>query len=322
MTQPETPRIVPASKDKRSIWGLLIGVAVGVLCELGGYLLMRGSQQEFGSVVFILVPFVSGFFIAVFTPPGTRMLACLVATVLLTLSLLIFLGLEGYICCLMALPLIFPSVGLGILIGRGVRDGPLKDNDNKSSNGKILMLVIAAFFLLGAKSIERQFIEVPRYETFEWRVTVAGPPETAWNLIKAMNTLEAPKPFLLKLGLPLPQSCELDREAVGGTRVCHFNSGMIAQEITEWNAPKTMEFKITKSTLPGRHWLKFISAGYEFIPEGDRTVVVRKTTISSNLYPRWYWRMFEEWGVQSEHEFVLDDLQRRADAKVKRIPQH
>lgn len=202
-------------------------------------------------------------------------------------------------------------------MGISFRTRVLKDGNQNSHGIKLLLLAMAALFLVGAKAIEWPFIERPRYETFERRVTVAGPPENAWNLIKAINSLDGPKPFLLWFGLPLPESCELDREAVGGRRVCHFNSGIIAQEITEWNAPKSMKFKITESTLPGRHWLKFVSAGYDFIPDGGNTVVIRKTTISSRLYPRWYWRMFEEWGVQSEHEFVLTDLQRRAELQKK-----
>jgi Polyketide cyclase / dehydrase and lipid transport len=304
-------------QPEKRFWGFLIGVAVGVLCEVGGYLLMRGNQGSFGAVVFFVVPFISGFFIAIFTARGTRLFASLLGSLLLALSLLIFLGLEGYICCCMAFPLLFAGVSIGVLIGMGVKSGWVKDGDKKSPLIKILLLVFAAGFLVGAKRIERPLIEKPRYETFEERVTVTGSADRAWNLIKSMDRLNGPKPFLLWFGLPLPQSCEVDHEAVGGKRVCHFDSGIIAQEITEWNSPRSMKFKITESTLPGRHWLKFVSAGYDFIPDGGNTVVVRKTTISSRLYPRWYWRMFEEWGVQSEHEFVLTDLQRRAELERK-----
>jgi hypothetical protein len=78
-----------------------------------------------------------------------------------------------------------------------------------------------------------------------------------------------------------------------------------------------MKVKITESTLPGRHWLKFVDASWEFIPQGDKTLAVRKKTISSRLYPRWYWRQFEEYGVQSEHEYVLSVLLRRAELQQK-----
>ncbi len=85
-------------------------------------------------------------------------------------------------------------------------------------------------------------------------------------------------------------------------------------EITDWQPPKSVAMKITKSTLPGRRWLSFVDANYELIPETDGTRVIRHTTIASRLYPRWYWRPFEAWGVESEHEFVLSSLAKTAAA--------
>jgi hypothetical protein len=308
----DVPPILPNAKPNKKFWGVLIGVAVGVLCELGGYLLMRGKQEEYGEVIFILVPFISGFLIAVFTPQGTRILACLVGTFLLSLSVLIFTGLEGYICCFMASPLVFVCVGLGARMGMGFKDRYIKGKKN-SGQIKMLLFVAMATLLLAAKKVEQPFIENPRFETFAQSVTLPVSPAKAWNLVKSMKQLNTTKPFLLKIGLPIPQSCEVDKEAVGGKRICYFNSGIISQEITEWDFPKSMKIKITNSTLPGRHWLKFLEASYDFVPDGDKTIVTRKTVISSRLYPRWYWRGFEEWGVQSEHEYVLSDVLRRAE---------
>src|SRR5712675_1603831 len=101
---------------------------------------MRGNQEEYGEVVFILVPFISGFLIAVFTPQGTRILACLVGTILLCLSVLIFTGLEGYICCWMASPLVFVCVGLGARIGMGFKERLIKGKKNPWQIKMLLLL--------------------------------------------------------------------------------------------------------------------------------------------------------------------------------------
>ena len=305
------PPLPPELKPTVKFRGLLIGVIVGVLCELGGYLLLRGQQDEYGEVVFLLVPFITGFLIALFTPVGTRLMACLLGTLLLSLSVLIFTGLEGYICCLMASPLVFGCVCMGAWLGRGFNGRFLRGRKN-STPLKLLLLVVMATVLVAAKDIERPYIEKPRYETFAQSVTLPVPPAQAWELVKSMDRLDAPKPFLLEIGLPVPQSCTVEKEAVGGKRICYFNSGIIAQEITEWDFPKAMKIKIVNSTLPGRHWLKFVEASYDFVPAGSNTIVIRKTVISSKLYPLWYWRGFEAWGVQSEHTYVLSDILRRA----------
>jgi len=315
MIPPDFPSSTAKQKSGNRFLGTLVGVAIGVLCELGGYLLMRGEQQQYGVVVFVLVPFIAGFFIAILTPPGSRILACLAGALLLTLSLLVFIGLEGYICCLMSAPLVGAGIALGAWLG--TQYNKRQPGERVPPKIRMFLLLGAAFLLVGAKGLEKPFIETPRYETFENRITIQSSPAKAWDLIKSMNRLDAPKPFLLQLGLPVPQSCEVDKEAVGGKRVCHFNSGTIVQEITEWTPSSSMRVKIIESTLPGRHWLKFIDAGYDFIPDAGNTIVVRKTTIASKLYPRWYWRNFEAWGVRSEHEYVLTDLKRRAELEAK-----
>lgn len=54
-----------------------------------------------------------------------------------------------------------------------------------------------------------------------------------------------------------------------------------------------------------------VGAEYELHREGTGTALTRATTISSNLYPSWYWQQFEHWAVASELEYIFSDLARR-----------
>jgi hypothetical protein len=289
---------------------ILVGVLVGLLFEIGGYLLLRGNQTAFGWVMFIGVPTVMGFAITLFTETKWQTFWSVLATWAIGIVFLLLVEWEGWICCALATPLLLLFALIGALLGHNVRLWLLKKNIKVIS--KFLMLGLAMMFLVGAKTIEKPYLN-SRLEIFNSSVTVHVTPEKAWDLIKSIERVDTHKPLMLAIGLPVPQSCTLDKEGVGGKRICYFNQGIIAQEITEWNPPRFMKVKITESTLPGRHWLKFVDASYEFIPQGDKTLVVRATTISSRLYPRWYWRQFEEYGIQSEHEYVLSDLVRRAE---------
>ena len=94
-----------------------------------------------------------------------------------------------------------------------------------------------------------------------------------------------------------------------------LDSGIIAQEVTTWQRPTLMGLRVTENTLPGRHWLSFIDASYELFAEGTGTRIVRHTTIGTRLYPRWYWRPLERWGVTSEHDFVFSNLHRWSEAQ-------
>lgn len=73
----------------------LVGTLVGTACFLAGYLLVVGNQESFGSVMFVLVPSMVGFAIALVTRGTTALAACCFTTIILSLALLIIFGFEG-----------------------------------------------------------------------------------------------------------------------------------------------------------------------------------------------------------------------------------
>jgi hypothetical protein len=297
------------AQRKNLVFGVLLGTALGVLLQLGGYLLTRGAREEFGWVMFVFVPFVSGFAVATVVRRPMRILACCLTGGIITFSVMLFIGWEGIICCAMSLPLVAVGVAVGALIGNQVR-GRLIDKLPAPGKTTMILLLVCPFLIAAADRIERPFRVIQQQEVFTTETIVPASPERTWDLVAQMHKLDGPRPFLLRAGLPTPTRCELDHAGVGGRRVCYFDSGLIAQEVTDWERPTFMGLRVTESTLSGRHWLTFIDASYELSAEGTQTRVVRHTTIGTRLYPRWYWRPLERWGVTSEHEFVFSNLHR------------
>ncbi|HEY5912449.1 MAG TPA: TIGR01777 family oxidoreductase [Verrucomicrobiae bacterium] len=289
--------------------GVALGTVVGVLLQLGGYLLVRGARSEFGWVMFVLVPFVSGFAVSAVVRRPKRIAACCMTGGIITFSVMLFMGWEGIICCAMSSPLVAAGVAIGAFIGYKVR-GRFIDKLDNPGKATLVLLLFCPLFIAAADRVERPWRAVQRREVFTTETTVAASPERAWELVAEMDKLDGPRPFLLRCGLPTPTRCELTYAGVGGQRVCYFNSGVIAQEVTAWERPAFMGLRITESTLPGRHWLTFVDASYELSTAGTQTRVVRHTTIGTRLYPRWYWRPLERWGVTSEHNFVFANLHR------------
>jgi hypothetical protein len=299
------------SHRKNAITGVGLGTLVGFVFMFGGYLLVRGDWKDFGYVVFLLVPFVAGFAVAAVVRRPGRVLACCACGLILTLSVLLFTGLEGYLCCLMASPLIAAGMAVGAVIGYQVR-GKIIDKLAEPATATVLLLLICPLFIAAADRFERPIRSVQQREVVTTETTVPGSPDRIWDLVGQMQKLDGPRPFLLQAGLPVPTRCELDRAEIGGRRICYFDAGVITQEITEWRRPEFMGLRVRESTLPGRQWLTFIDASYELSAVGRQTRIVRHTTIGTRLYPRWYWRPLERWGVASEHEFVFSNLQRWA----------
>jgi hypothetical protein len=292
----------------------ILGTIVGSAFLLGGYLLVVGRHDSYAVVMFVLVPFVSGFAISAVTREGVLVAACCMTTCIFTFAFFILVGLEGYICCIMALPLFLTGMVIGAVIGYYAR-GRFLDLPSGTRRNKTLLMLAGPLLLISANQIEKPLRSAQRVETFESSIEVSATPDETWNRLVRMPSMEGAKPFLLRIGLPVPDHCTMNGDAVGARRECHFNQGIIAQEVTEWQQPERMAVKTIESTLPGRHWLTFMDAEYELWKTRTGTLVVRRTSIGSKLYPRWYWRPFEAWGVESEHEFVLTSLKHAVESR-------
>lgn len=312
-TSKPAPAPMPSDPKNRR-FGIVLGTILGLVLQLGGYLLIRGRQDSFGTAMFIAVPFVSGFAVAAVVRRPDRSAACLAAAGLLSLSILLFTGWEGVVCCAMAFPICLAGMIIGAAVGYLVR-GRFIDRMAAPQKTTLLIVLLSPLFLAAVDRFEQPYRSTQQREDFTSDVYVAASPQRVWEVLGQMEHLDGPRPFLLRLGLPVPTHCTLDHQAVGGRRVCYFENGIIEQEVTDWHPGSLMKLRIARNTLPGRHWLTFLDASYELIPEGTGTRLVRHTSIGTRLYPRWYWRPLERWGVSSEHDFVLANVQRHAQAR-------
>lgn len=116
----------------------------------------------------------------------------------------------------------------------------------------------------------------------------------------------------MHIGLPVPQRCTMQGRGMGAKRTCYFNVGYIEETVIGWNPPYDLALSIDRTHMPGRHWLSFESAEYLLRANGHMTVLTRITVVSSRLHPAWYWRPFERLGVESEHDYILQDVVLRA----------
>ena len=140
--------------------------------------------------------------------------------------------------------------------------------------------------------------------------TVVALREIELGLVTA-DTLDAEKPFLMKLDLPIPQKCILEEEKVGGLRTCYFEGGQIVEKITELEKGKILKMDVIGYQLTGRKWLGFKEAIYLFDElDNGGTKMTRITTYTSELNPRFYWRPLEKIGIEQEHEYVFSNLKK------------
>ena len=293
---------------KRTIVGSLCGIATGLL----GFAIATAGTKGMGYVLFGLTPFFLGVVIGWSNRAAKAAGISALISLGGTLLVLVALGKEGPLCAAMAFPFLLVSLLLGTLLGVGFRVAIKPEPKNRDITVGALFLV-SPFVFLGGARLERPFLDHTRIETVTTSVQVADKPEVAWSHIQSIDSVNGSKPWLMHIGLPVPQKCTLEKTAVGARRTCYFDQGYIQETVTTWDPPRHMGLRIDRTHMPGRHWLGFENADYWLQPEGDGTRLTRTTTISSHLYPAWYWRPLEHWGVNSEHRYILDDTVRRSN---------
>ena len=314
MTQNQSPlgeQGQVSSLDRANlVSGLMTGIGTAFAFGMGGFFLINDKTGSMGAVLFLLLPFVTGFATALVARSRNLIVASLIIGLIICSAILLITKLEGWVCVLMSAPLIAVGLTIGALLGALVRRKVI----DKSSTPRflnLLLLLTLPLFLMGANSLEEPARRAARAETFASVLVIEASPDEVWKSIKTMDRVNAHKGFLMRIGLPVPVSCKLDKEAVGGTRTCYFESGYIEERVTEWEPPRSMKLEITSWDVPGRPWLDFKDASYELHQENGRTVMTRTSTIVSRLLPAWYWRRLEKIGVETEHEYLFEAVKNR-----------
>ena len=285
-------------KDWRNVAvGLLTGTLTGIAVGLGGFFLATTPRTpSMGLIMFLLVPACAGFAIALVTEQPNTGFAAMLLAVLSSLALLVAFKREGALCTLLALPWLGIGLAAGALLGYLFRRYVLKNLRHQSATTACFLLFTPLVISLGHQ-VERQSPDSPRRETVSTAVELQAEPKDVWANLQSLDSIEARKPWLMYFGLPVPRRCTLERKGVGAKRTCYFENGSIEETVTEWAPPYSMRLTIDRTNMPGRHWLGFETAAYELRQDGQTTMLTRTTTITSHLYPVWYWRYFERLGV-------------------------
>jgi hypothetical protein len=296
---------------KNSAKGVLAGGLTGIVLGLGGFWLAEIPETHaMGWVMFFLVPLCAGFAITMVTDEPNRASAAAFLATIVSLAVLVAGGMETALCVILAFPLLFFALVSGIALGMLFRKLTRKVGDKNVAFTSVVLLSMPLLILVGHRA------EVPtlvhsRREIVTSTIRLSAEPSEVWADLRAFDSVSGDKPLLMYVGLPIPIRCVMQGSGVGAKRTCYFDKGYIEESVTEWMPPNVMGLSIDRTNMPGRHWLNFEDAKYELRQDGGETELTRTTTITSNLYPVWYWRPFEQWGVRCEHEYIFGDLAHR-----------
>lgn len=289
----------------------LFTVLLTVLLSSAGFAFFHFGLIGYGYTFFILIPVCIGYFLGLQLDWGITFTIALLIGLVAFFFLLITAQLEWTFCIIILLPLFLPLIIIGIWIGYLIKKHLIRNN--KTSNIKVSLYPLIVLLFSGI--IEHFFSRDFEYATVESTIYLPCNKQTAYDLIKSVDTLEGEKSFLMTLGLSVPQKCYLEKEEVGAKRTCYFEEGTIEEKVIDIKKGEYIRMTVIDYNLPAMKWLKFEEANYLFAQEGNTTKVTRITTYHSQLKPRFYWEFWEKQAIESEHEYVLSDLKRRLDLK-------
>lgn len=309
----ETPDVGSPDDKARTRKSVLRGTVAAFVCAIGGGALVAMGEESssLGLTMFLFLPAATGFVTALTADYWKSVLISLGITMVVCLAGLVVTGLEGTLCVVMASPILLVSAMLGAAFGNLVRNRFSSDHNHSL----VILPAVACVSVFGIGKIEDRFDTGKRIETFESTILIDATPEDVWDAMIEFDQVEGPQPWLMQIGLPIPQSCSTSGHGVGAERTCRFNSGSIRERVTVWDRPHRLELDIEDVQLPGRHWLGFLQATYTLEEISVRqTRVTRTTTVTSTLSPAFYWRYFEGVGTTTEHDYILHSLKMKAMA--------
>jgi uncharacterized membrane protein YhaH (DUF805 family) len=303
--------------------GVIAGVALTLLSVAVGALVFG----VYGYGMFVVSPFVIGAVAAYFAnrkqdvgQPATTRIA-LGATLLGGVSL-VATALEGVLCIVMASPLAIPVALVGGLLGRSIARAGRRPVRDTLSGFALLPIVFAT---------EYAFPPMTTFETYQ-TIGVNAPPETVWNAIVKMDTINEPLALPFHLGVAYPLRGEVLGEGVGAKRRGEFSTGIAIERVTEWIRCQRLAFVVANdvpamqeiSPYPEVHaphavgYFRTTLTSFDLArrPDGG-TEIIERTFHQLKLDPAYYWLPMARWIVRENNARVLAHVQHQAEQSLK-----
>lgn len=177
-----------------------------------GFLLLHYELVGYGLSFFVFLPFIVGYVSGGATVRKISLIGIVISLAIFFI-LLIVGGLEGMVCILMAMPLVLGAIALGASVKYLLNKNRKKHKSDNLMKSSLLPIGLFLFFGFVEKAFQKDL-----KETISVRSEIILPYSCleVYEAIKSVDTLVAEKPWLMKLDLPVPTKCILEKEEVGG----------------------------------------------------------------------------------------------------------
>ena len=283
--------------------------------------------QEYGLVLFLLLPVFLGFSSAlIYAPRGEKRYRDCLGVAFLSIPVIGFaimlFAIEGLICLVMALPLALPLIALGVLLGRGVA-GQVRD----PRAGTVVPLLAFLFmpFLMGFEASDKSTPTVHQVVT---TVEIDAPIETVWKSVVDFQIDYEPE-GILGHGFAYPINVRTEGAGVGAIRHGNFSTGGFVAQITAWQEPNLLAFDIGEQppvmteltpyeSIYAAHleYLRSQKGEFRLFEKDGKTIVKATTFYTHDIAPDIYWKIFSDRIIDEVHQRILLHIKMVAESET------
>jgi Polyketide cyclase / dehydrase and lipid transport len=288
----------------------LISIGCFALLFIAAFVLQQHGL--YGWTLFVLLPVIAGGLCTwSFRPTTAGKTARLSATIgAVECALFLLLGVEGFVCVLMAIPVVIPLTMAGGFLaywGGGKAQG-------KRPVAMGLFVPLCLLFDVNAK---------PPVYSVSTSIVVNAPPERVWKFIPAFPEITEKPDWVLRTGVAYPIRSRLEGSGLDVPRNCDLSTGTVKERVVVWDAPRLLRFIVTATPpamkemgLYGPIYPRHLNGYYissegqfELTPlPGGRTLVVGTSWYRHGLWPAEYWRLWSDLVVRHIHRRVLEHI--------------
>jgi uncharacterized membrane protein YhaH (DUF805 family) len=313
----------------------IAGIAAGVLYAIVVTTLTVYVFANYGSALFFGTPLIAGA-VSAYLLNGSaaqsmpRTLGHTSLMVLFCCSGFLFIGLEGAICILMAVPIMLPIALMGAMIGRAIAIETRRPR--REHRGLIGCLLAVPIFA----SWEGSLVSTPTLAVTT-HIDVQAPLDVVWNAVVRFPEITARPAWYFRMGIAAPLRARIEGQGVGALRYCEFTTGTFVEPITTWDKPHCLAFTVSEQPepmfelTPYRHLhpphldgsFRSIRGEFQLSPlPGGGTRLAGTTWYTLAIHPHAYWTIWSDALVHRIHERVLKHIKTTAEANSALLMPH
>lgn len=236
-------------------------------------------------------------------------------TVVLTAPLIsacfvVVFRIEGLICVLLSLPLVYAGAFLGYFIA-----GLINKNREKGQmkiNTKIMFFIGGVLFLKVGANIETSLPAKWHSSASETSCIISGSPSELWQRVELLegylrhNVNFETKSFIVKYGVPMPISFYYSNDEFEDGH-WRFDYGEIGVRFGKVK-PTLYEQKYFDRGGHGKRWLQIQSSSWAMQNVADGVKVTHAIRWKSSLNPTIYWKLMEGVASKAVSHYLLTEL--------------